>query len=181
MIEFPPKFSSRPPVNPEAKGGAAYTGSWEGSQGLAEDVAYYAKRIREMAVKSIGSLYPKYYISDELLHERPDLQKYKGEQLNISTYIWARTVNSPNPAFKDFKVPLAANFMLSTKAGKEAYIEPIVSGNAYTFKVKVGAPSDLSSVIRGTKSGSSRSSFVCLLSQTPMPFEYFAVREKRED
>jgi putative DNA methylase len=35
-------------------------------------------------------------------------------------------VKSPNPAFADVDVPLASTFMLSTKAGKEAWVEPVI-------------------------------------------------------
>ena len=43
-------------------------------------------------------------------------------------WLWARTVKSPNPAFADVDVPLASTFMLSTKRGKEAYVEPVIEG-----------------------------------------------------
>jgi putative DNA methylase len=32
--------------------------------------------------------------------------------------------------------------MLSTKAGKEAYVEPVIEGGGYRFTVKVGKPKD---------------------------------------
>jgi hypothetical protein len=38
------------------------------------------------------------------------------------------------------EVPLASTFMLSTKAGKEAYVEPVIEGGGYRFTVKVGKP-----------------------------------------
>ena len=57
-------------------------------------------------------------------------------------WLWARTVKSPNPAFADVDVPLASTFMLSTKKGKEAYVEPVIEGRGYRFTVKVGAPPD---------------------------------------
>ncbi|MDW8468091.1 MAG: hypothetical protein RML56_02775 [Burkholderiales bacterium] len=53
---------------------------------------------------------------------RPDLKPYVGKKLTVIAWIWARTVRSPNPAFADVEVPLASTFMLSTKAGKEAYV-----------------------------------------------------------
>ena len=45
-------------------------------------------------------------------------------------WLWARTVKSPNPAFAEVDVPLASTFMLSTKAGKEAYVEPVIEDRA---------------------------------------------------
>ena len=58
-------------------------------------------------------------------------------------WLWARTVKSPNPAFADVDVPLASTFMLSTKKGKEAYVEPVIEGRKYRFTVKAGTPSDV--------------------------------------
>jgi putative DNA methylase len=44
MIEIPPKFADNPPVNPEAQRQKAQMDkSWQGAQGLAEDVRYYGK------------------------------------------------------------------------------------------------------------------------------------------
>ena len=39
-------------------------------------------------------------------------------------------------------MPLASTFMLSTKAGKEAYVEPVIEDGGYRFTVKVGKPKD---------------------------------------
>jgi hypothetical protein len=62
--------------------------------------------------------------------ERPDLKPYVGQQLTVIAWLWARTVKSPNPAFANVDVPLASTFMLSTKAGKEAYVEPVIEAAA---------------------------------------------------
>src|SRR5262245_15072851 len=52
MIEFPPKFSGKPPVNPDSRRNAALlAGRWKGSQGLAEDVGHYGQWIRSEAEK----------------------------------------------------------------------------------------------------------------------------------
>ena len=55
-------------------------------------------------------------------------------------WLWARTVKSPNPAFAHVDVPLASTFMLSTKKGKETYVEPVIEGGGYRLTVKDGAP-----------------------------------------
>ena len=172
MIEIPPRFADRPPVNPEAKLRIGHSGSWRGIQGLAEDVRYYGQWMRDQAVKRIGHLYPKVEVDAEMAMVRPDLQPYVGQKLTVVAWIWARTVKSPNPAFAEVDVPLASTFMLSTKAGKEVYVEPVIEGKSYSFIVKVGKPSDAESAKRGTKSGGSHSAFVCLMSGTPMTFEY---------
>ena len=66
-------------------------------------------------------------------------------------WLWARTVKSPNPAFAQVDVPLASTFMLSTKAGKEAYVEPVIEDGGYRFTVKVGKPKDAEAAKNGTK------------------------------
>jgi putative DNA methylase len=100
--------------------------SYKGAQGLAEDVRYYGQWMRDEAEKRIGHLYPKIEITPEMTQDRPDLKPYVGKKLTVIAWLWARTVKSPNPAFRHVDVPLASTFMLSTKPGKEAYVEPII-------------------------------------------------------
>jgi len=183
MIEIPPKFAGMPPVNPEAREKQEFFKQpWKGAQGLAEDVRYYGKWMRDEAEKRIGHLYPKVEITEEMVNNpenpRPDLKPYLGRKLTVIAWIWARTVKSPNPAFAHVDVPLASTFMLSTKKGKEAYIEPIIEGGSYRFTVKVGKPENVEAAKRGTKTGGSGSSFFCLMSGTPMPFEYLRTEAK---
>ena len=80
MIEIPPKFAGRAPVNPEARRGMAHSGSWKGAAGLAEDVRYYGKWMRDEAEKRIGHLYPKIEITADMAKERPDLKTYVGRR-----------------------------------------------------------------------------------------------------
>ena len=74
-----------------------------------------------------------------------------GQKLTVIAWLWARTVKSPNPAFTHVDVPLVSSFMLSTKAGKEAYVEPMIDGGTYRFTVKVGRPTDAEAAKNGTK------------------------------
>lgn len=179
MIEIPPRFANRPPVNPEARAKKALMErEWKGAQGLAEDVRYYGRWMRDEAERRIGHLYPKVKITPEMAQDRPDLKPLVGQELTVIAWIWARTVRSPNPAFAHVEVPLASTFMLSTKPGKEAYVEPVIEGDTYRFTVKVGKPKDPEAAKRGTKMGGSGSSFFCLLSGTPIPFEYIRAEAK---
>ena len=172
MIEVPPKFAGRPPVNPDAKADQTVVAkTWRGAQGLAEDVRYYGRWMRDEAEKRIGHLYPKIEITPEMVRERPDLTPYRGRTLTAIAWIWARTVKSPNPAFADVDVPLASTFMLSMKKGKEAYVEPVMEGREYRFTVKVGAPPDADAVKAGTKL-SRGANFRCLMSGSPMAGDY---------
>ena len=143
MIEIPPRFANRPPMNPLArKEKTLIEREWRGAEGLAEDVRYYGRWMRDEAEKRIGHLYPKIEVTPEMARERPDLKVYEGRSLTVIAWLWARTVKSPNPAFADVDVPLASTFMLSTKKGKEAYVEPVIEGRGYRFTVKVGTPAD---------------------------------------
>ena len=64
-------------------------------------------------------------------------------------------------------VPLASTFMLSTKAGKEAYVEPVIENGGYRFTVKVGKPKDAEAAKNGTKLARG-ANFQCLMSGTPI-------------
>ena len=68
-------------------------------------------------------------------------------------WLWARTVKSPNPAFaSDVDVPLASTFMLSTKKGKEAYVEPVIEGPRLSVHRKSRQlPPDPAAAKAGTK------------------------------
>ena len=172
MIEIPPKFAGKPPVNPESRTNKNLIArEWKGAQGLAEDVRYYGRWMRDEAEKRIGHLYPKVEVTPEMVRERPDLKAYEGRKLTVIAWLWARTVKSPNPAFADVDVPLASTFMLSTKKGKEAYVEPVIEGRGYRFTVKVGAPADADAAKAGTKL-SQGANFRCLMSNIPIAGEY---------
>jgi putative DNA methylase len=100
MIEIPPKFADRPPVNPDAqKLRVQMDKRWRGAQGLAEDVRYYGQWMRDEAEKRIGHLYPKVEVTAEMVKTRPDLKPYAGQKLTVIAWLWARTVKSQNPAF----------------------------------------------------------------------------------
>jgi len=177
MIEIPPKFSSKPPVNPESrKKIGAQSGSWKGATGLAEDVRYYGKWMRGEAEKRIGHLYPKIKVTKEMVKRRPDLEQYESKDLTVIAWLWARTVKSPNPAFAKIDVPLASSFMLSTKEGKEIYVEPVIENGGYRFTVKVGKPSKTELAKHGTKLAGAN--FVCLMSGAPIAGDYIKAEAK---
>ncbi|UPT91409.1 DUF1156 domain-containing protein [Bradyrhizobium barranii subsp. apii] len=175
MIEFPPKFAGRPPVNPESRSSHdSWSKQWSGAQGLAEDVRQYGQWMREEAQKRIGRLYPPVEITADMAEERPDLKPLVSQRLTVIAWIWARTVKSPNPAFRHVDVPLASTFVLSSKEGKQAYVEPIVDRDSYRFIVKIGKPPARAK--EGTKLG--RGSFQCVLSQAPISGDYIKIEAK---
>jgi len=168
IIEIPPKFRDRPPVNPQDRQHPDLN-AWRGAQGLAADVRYYGQWMREQAQQRIGHLYPPITITAELAADRPDLVPLIGQQLTVIAWLWARTVRSPNPAFAHVEVPLVTTFILSSKPGHEAYVEPVVEGDTYHFTVRVGKPPAWAK--NGTKLARG-ANFRCLLSQMPIKDEY---------
>lgn len=138
LIEIPPKFAGKPPVNPEARKRKTLTGSWPGATGLAEDVRYYGQWMRDEAEKRIGHLYPKVKVTEEMTKDRPDLVPYVGQELTVIAWLWARTVKCPNPGC-GARTPLVRSFYLSKKKGKEFYANPILdrmSGKIARFEIK---------------------------------------------
>ena len=153
LIEIPPRFKDLPPVNPVALKKAKIS-SWTGAQGLAEDVRYYGQWVRDEAQQRIGHLYPKVMLAD-------------GEtEATVIAWLWARTVKCPNPAC-GCQMPLVKSFELSTKKGKEAWVEPVIDRTSkipvVNFTVKTGegkAPAS-PKLGRGAK-------FLCLACEQPV-------------
>ena len=172
MIEIPAKFAGRPPVRPTDDSQLSTINSqrtWPGASGLAEDLSYYGAWMRSEAEKRIGHLYPPVEITAEIARERPDLKPLVGQRLTVIAWLWARTVKSPNPAFSHVEVPLAASFILSSKEGRGAYVQPLTSGDSYVFTVKIGdAPVEAKN---GTKLARG-ANFRCLLSDTAIEPAY---------
>jgi len=171
MIEIPPRFAGHPPVNPDSRRRTGHSGSWKGAAGLAEDVRYYGKWMRDEAERRIGHLYPPIEVTAEMAADRPDLRPYVGRKLTVIAWLWARVVKSPNPAFAHVDVPLASTFMLSTKPGKEAYVEPVIEPGGYRFTVRMGKPGDAEKAKSGTKLARG-ANFECLMSGSPMTGDF---------
>ena len=172
MIEIPPKFAGRAPVGPRLKDdrqGALHEG-WKGGRGLAEDVRRYGAWMRDEAFKRIGHLYPKIEVTEAMAADRPDLKPLVGQKLTVIAWLWARTVKSPNPAYSHVDIPLVASFVLATKPGKEAYLQPIVDSRGYRFTVKMGLPPESAKI--GTKVPGKGSGFMCIVSNSPVDGNY---------
>ena len=159
MIEIPPKFKDWEPVHPGGKDRLHF----RNAEGLAEDVKYYGEWMREKAHQRIGHLYPQV-----------DLPKERGGgKATVIAWIWSRTVPSPDPAFSKVHVPIASSFLLSSKDGKEAWIEPIIDKAAKTirYRIRLGGTKDEIAVAKpGTKAG--RAVFRCVFSDAPISGDY---------
>jgi putative DNA methylase len=154
LIEIPPKFAGQPPVNPEDRTKMGSSVAWPGATGLAADVRYYGRWMRDEAQRRIGHLYPKV-----------QLPGGQGEATVIA-WLWARTVRCPNPACGT-QMPLVRSFALSTKPGKAAWVEPQVDPAAKTvrFQVRTGS----GKVPEGTVN---RRGARCLVCNTPVALEW---------
>jgi putative DNA methylase len=169
LVEIPPKFAGRSPVNQKSRAEAKHgeIRSWKGAQGLAEDVRHYGRWMRDEAEKRIGHLYPKAKLPDR-------------SEATVVAWLWARTVRSPDPAAKGAMVPLVPSFMLSTKVGKKAWVELVIDAKApdgWRFVVKTGALSKANEerLKNGTKTGRG-THFSCVLTGAPIAPDH--VREE---
>lgn len=151
MIEIPPKFAGRSPVNPEAQRQGAANQGWKGATGLAEDVRYYGEWMKQEAYQRIGHLYPKAKLPD-------------GSEATVIAWIWARTVKCPNPAC-GCEMPLVKSFVLSKKKGKEAYIKPKFDGSSFYYTGENAKPASEDGTV-------SRSGAKCLACGCSVPFDY---------
>ena len=156
LIEIPPKFADKPPVHP----GGQTSRHWHGAKGLAEDVRYYGKWMRDEAEKRIGHLYPKVKLPKE----------YGGREATVIAWLWARTVKCPNPAC-GAQMPLVRSFALSTKRGKQAWVEPVVEGNQYHFEVRTGEGKPREGTVN-------RRGAMCLCCGSPVPFDHVRAEGK---
>ena len=130
LIELPPKFRNRPPINPDAdpmgvttpKNKFQKNRGWRGAAGLADDIRYYGRWMREEAHRRVGRFYPKVRLED-------------GGEATAIAWLWARTVPCPNPVC-GAAMPLMRTFQVSKKKRNEHWIRPVVEGARISFAVQ---------------------------------------------
>ena len=151
MIEIPPRFAGMPPVHPDID---LTLTTWTRAQGLAADIEAYGRWMRDEARKRIGHLYP-------------DATGPGGEKLTSIAWIWARTVESPDPSWAGH-VPLVASWTLSKRPGKpRIWVEPIVDRRSRSISYAIregGEPLTRGTVDRGGGR--------CIASDAAIPFKY---------
>ena len=157
LIELPPKFSGRPPVNPDASN-IHDVMSWRGASGLANDIRYYGNVVRDEALQRIGHLYPKVRLSN-------------GKEATVIAWLWTRTVPCPNPAC-GITMPLITTFQLSKKRGNEHWARPVINKENKTVSFVVQNNDD-----NVPKDGTvNRNGATCIACKTISPLSY--VREQ---
>jgi putative DNA methylase len=113
---------------------SSFSTSYRGAAGLAADVRYYGKWMRDEAERRIGHLYPK------VTPPSPARGRgVGGEGLTVIAWLWARTVRCPNPACGAM-MPLVRSFWLSTKPGRKAWVEPVVDPGQGAGQGRSGSP-----------------------------------------
>ncbi|NMM11922.1 MAG: DUF1156 domain-containing protein [Rhodoferax sp.] len=167
MIEIPPRFAGMAPIGPvhSSDKQTKIEHDWARAKGLAEDVRRYGAWMRDQALRKIGHLYP--------LIDLP--KEHGGGTATAIAWLWTRTVKSPNPAYGHVDVPLVSTFILSTKEGRVNFVQPIVSGDKYSFEVRTGTPP--ASAKAGTTAGK-RNAFLCVLSGVPIDYNYIRAEGK---
>ena len=165
LIELPPQFANRPPVNPDAdpmglttgKGKRARQTPWRGAAGLAADIRYYGRQMRALAYAKIGHLYPQVALPD-------------GAAATVIAWLWARTVPCPNPAC-GVTMPLMTTFQASKKRGNEYWMWPQVDPQTRTvsFTVHNRRPTQNVAPVDRTVT---RNGAVCIACQGAVNLEY---------
>ncbi|HAB39560.1 MAG TPA: hypothetical protein DCE52_16445 [Rhodobacteraceae bacterium] len=120
MIEIPPKFKDFEPIHDGIRERSFY----RNTEGLAEDVKYYGEKIKQLAFKRIGHLYPEVDLTSN----------GQNGTAKVIAWLWSRTVRCPNPGC-GCDTPLLSSFILSSKKGKEAYLIPEIKGNRISFNI----------------------------------------------
>ena len=123
VSDVPTRFDNTVPVHPRDE--MTLDIPLPGVQALAEDIKWYGKWVQDEALKRIGSQYPNV--------KSPGT----GQLLEVSAWIWARTVKCPNPSC-GCQIPLSSSYDLARKKGAEAWVEPVVESGTVRFLIHEG-------------------------------------------
>ena len=140
VTEIPIAFAKYPPVNPDVRNRAPLH-SGQKSHGLAEDIKYYGEWMRTRVQEKIGALFPE----------------------NVISWIWCRTVKSPDPSWKGY-VPLVNSWVLRkpTKNRSVIWVSPLVDydNQVVTYQIREGGTPGTSTKRR------------CVATNTPIDLKY---------
>ena len=126
-LELAPRWIDNPPVNSENHKQIGGAGTWYGTHGLAADVRYYGRLIREKLRAKIGHLYPKVRLPKE----------YGDSDADVIAWLWARTLKCSNPACRAH-TPLIRSFWLARKKPVFVHAHPVLdrSSKAVQFEIQ---------------------------------------------
>ena len=159
MIELTTRFSGNPPVAVERNHPQKRLTSdeWNGPAGIAEDVRRYGIWILEEAKKRLAVYYPSINVP----------QRLGGGKGTVLTWLWCRTVISPNPAARGAHVPLIKSLQLSSREGNECWLFPDVAADGASYQFKVVPTNKYTGTGTVNKRGA-----VCVLTNTAIPLTY---------
>ncbi len=160
MIEIPPKFKDREPIHPGLKARQFY----RNAEGLAEDIRQYGHWMREKAQERIGNLYPKVSVKTGSTEK----------EATVMAWIWARTVESPNPAMQGRKVPIVKSFKLGGKSDRQAWIVPHIDEQTLSYSFTIERTQNPK-----IKSTSGPRNATCLVTGDAIPLQYIRNEGKR--
>jgi len=112
-LELAPRWAGCAPMNPEDRGQIGGSANWHGTHGLAADMRYYGRIIRERAQAKVGHLYPKVRLPKD----------QGGGEATAIAWLWARTIQCSNPAC-GARAPLVRSFWLVRKKPRFVIAKP---------------------------------------------------------
>jgi putative DNA methylase len=111
--------------------------------GLAQDIRHFGELVLDEAQRRLAPLYPPVAAPAA-----------GGGAPEVVAWLWARTVQCPNPACRA-TMPLQSSTVLSAKKGRPAWVEPIVdrgsSGVSFRVRTGAGTPPEPSKLGRGAR------------------------------
>jgi len=147
LIEIPPKFANQLPINPNSKKRGLQAGCVSWCARLSRGHSLLRPVMRNLAYERIGDLYPKVRLQD-------------GTDATVIAWIWARTVQCPNPACQA-KMPLLRSFELSTKDNAHVWLEPAIDHAHRSVKFLIKSGSGKAPVPPKTGRGSNFRCLIC--------------------
>lgn len=137
MLEQLRVAMNRPAVHSDTTQLVATSGV-AGLAGLASDVEWYGRKLRDLTAEKVGFSYPA-------------VRDLRGNSYPVISWIWARTTPCPNPAC-GISAPLVRSFVLSKKKGRETWVDPVTAGPGHDveFVIRSGRTPRLTGTVQRT-------------------------------
>jgi putative DNA methylase len=148
MLSLPYQFAECAPVHPRLQ---SRVGVQPSRLSLAEDLLEYGQDLRSEVYDLLGSSYP-------------NVETDSGRTATPIAWLWARTVPSPDPAWKSH-VPLVGSWLLRTKSPRQ-WISPLVDVETQRISYTIASSGEPPA---GTVK---RSGATCIATGAPISFSY---------
>jgi putative DNA methylase len=152
MLEIPYRFGDGPSIHPSAP---ARLSTRSSRDRLAEDFKLYGEDLRAAALTELAAFYPNVISSG-------------GDSLVPIAWIWARTVESPDPSWRGH-VPLVGSWLIRNAAPR-VWVSPRIDNESQviTYEIREGGSPPERTV--------GRAGARCIATGSPIPFAY--IREQ---